>query len=180
MSDFPFGKVYDFLARPILEITLPPEDVLPMMAMIHVESGEIVKMNNFPDDLVVRFFRDSNGKAMLGQAIREAMTTISSVKRFSESACLVLITEAYFKEVNKPPAEEVKRLMKTSLVGDSEAQECMMISIYRPELVRMGALPISADRTVSYREMFPVEGKLKGKFSLAPEEDDLPNGEKFH
>lgn len=180
MSEFSFELVYEFISRPICDTQLPPEDVPPMMSMLYVEDGKIARISHIPDEIVLRFFTGSNGKALLGQAIRETMSLISSGDKFGLTACLVLITEAYFKEVEASKKETIDQLMKTSLVDDPQARECMMVSIYRPELVRMGALPINADRTVSYRELFPMDGKFAGRLSLTPKEEDLPDGAKFH
>ena len=56
MPDFPFEKVYDFIANPLVGAQLPAKDLNPAVMTLCVENGEIVQVAKMLPEKVVLYF----------------------------------------------------------------------------------------------------------------------------
>lgn len=156
MTNFPFEAVYDYFAKPIVEQGIGDGIFGPLFVTVGVEDGEVVHAMPYPEALIGKFFENGAGKEAFGRVITKALEKIAD-----ETFCLVLAMESYYKKQNK----ETPRDMTKSLADDQDAEEGILIVVYRPEGSRAGMLPILAGRKVEYsplRDGKPVEGRLAG------------------
>jgi len=172
--NFPFKEVYEHFALPLCTMDLTDGIFPPTIAIVKTEKGKIVNVEILPELAVGLFFRSSEGKANLGQFIRESMGHIGKLPY-----CLVLMTEAYYKTVISTPETDIEALGKSSLTNDPEAQECVVITIHTPDSVQMGYLPFDTNRKLKF---VPLEMNIKatGRLTNHPEKDDLPAGMNVH
>jgi len=161
MREFPYEEVYKHFAEPIVKNGLPEETMNPMMWIVNTDWKKITDLELAPEEQTAKYFRDYGGKTALGKVIRLSVSEIGT-----NPYCIVLISEAYQKMVNKPSEEQLPQVRKGSLENDPEAEEVVMISIYRPEGTRMGVLPIAADRTVKFAPLY--ENSVHGRLTTHP------------
>lgn len=179
MEEFPFQKVYDHFAQPMVVLSPVPIDLAPSLAIVRMKGEEIENITILPDEHVALFFRNASGKAALGEFLR---MSLGLAKANNEPICLVLMAESYFKQTSIEGSKEetLKRLQKQSLANDPDASECIMISIYRPDEMRMGVMSLNEDRSLNYAPLMPTDGKISGRLTNHPDKDDLPEGMTSH
>lgn len=170
MEEFPFQTVYDHFAHELVLRAPVPEDIAPSLCLVRLNDGEIVDVTELPWEQVALFFSNASGKVALGNFLRKALSVAQYVK---EPLCFVLIAEAYFKQakLEGSKAETLKRMKNGSLADDPVASECIMISIYRPDTMRMGVLSLAADRMLNYAPLMPTDGDIVGSLTLNPDVD---------
>lgn len=179
MDNFPFQKVYDHFAQPMVLLSPVPVNFAPSLAIVRMKGDEIDSITLLPEEHVGRFFRDSSGKTALGEFLRMALSMAAQI---NEPVCLVLIAESYFKqqEMKGSKEETLNNLKGKSLADDPDASECIMISVYRPEQMRMGVLQLRQDRSLSYAALMPTDGAISGRLTPNPSKEDLPSGMTAH
>jgi len=160
---FPFENVYRHFADEILKDGLGKEGLEPFMAIVKTDWNAIEDIQFIPNILTNKFFSSSLGKDFLGDLIRKVIKEIGT-----NPFCLVIVSEAYFKEMKKPSEEAIKHLEKASLQYDVEAKECIMISIYGPGEQRMGILKIGSDRSLTDDGLLPL-GDITGRMTNNPD-----------
>ncbi len=115
-----------------------------------------------------RFFVGPGGTAALGDFIRMVTPAMGA-----EPVCLVLITEAYYLEVPKDQCETMEDAKKARGKGRLEhhpqSKECVMIKMYRPDVMRCGMLKILPGRLVEYMPLIEEQADLGGNLSLNPD-----------
>lgn len=166
MEEFPFQKVYDHFAHQLVMAGKVPEDIGPSLIIIRLKDGEIERETPLDGNMVGMFFNGSSGKALLGQFIRESMNL---AKKMGESVGMVLMSEAYcrFGEGGKKEAEKIMK--RGSLADDPEARECVMVTVYSPDDMRMGTLPMDENRNLTYAPLLFTDAKFMGSLTTNPE-----------
>lgn len=179
MEEFPFQKVYDYFAQPLVLASPVPKDLAPSLCIVTANGKEITRVTQLPEEQIALFFRNSAGKIALGNFLRMAL---SAAKEMDEPICLVLIAESYFKQatIEGSKEETLKRLKKRSLADDPDASECIMITIYRPDTMRMGILLLQEDRTVTYSPLMPTDGEIVGSMTLNPDVESAKKAATAH
>ncbi len=173
MNEFPFQTVYDYFAMPLVTHGLSSELFDPMMCTVAMIDDKIVACTPLPR--VERFFRNGGGKDALGMFLRTSMALIGD-----SAYCLVLMSEAWYKSIQNSDNKPLKDVRpRGSLENDPDAQECIMITIYRPEGTRMGTLFINPDRSLTYSPLHNSTS-IGGRLSTHPDREDLPEGMTQH
>lgn len=159
MNAFPFEVVYDYFANGMVRDGLEDDIMPPTLWLVGLNDvGSVGTVRQLDD--ISSFFETRQTKALMGQFIREAVAEIGD-----SLTCLVLMSEAYMKLEKGTKAEDVSQ--KGSLADDPEAKEIVMISVYRPEDMRIGGCPINEDRSVTYAPLQKCTSSA-GSMSLNP------------
>jgi hypothetical protein len=164
MKPFSFETVYEYFARICVEAGLPKDgEHPPMMFLVQTLDDQIVSAKDLP---TVHFFRDNAGKDRLGMLLSMIVPNLPA------NMCLVLMSEAYVRTLQAEPGEKIKDArargnVPQSLADDPQAEEVLLIQIYRPGETRMGRLPIKPDRSLEYRPLEEQHTWAEGR--LVPE-----------
>lgn len=175
MPDFPFEAVHEHFARKLDGLKLDQGDMPRIVALVQTDGTKVQGLDILPISQTELFFRSKENKQNLGQFIREVVAS------FGDSmGCVVVICEAYIKQFKVRSDDEIKKIRdESSLANDPEASLVVMIQIYTASEMRVAQLPIDNDRVVSYAGLMPAL-TAQGRMSLRPDEEDLPNGAKYH
>ncbi len=165
--EFPFQTVYDHFARPIVTMGLKEKMFDPRMFLAFMRGNEIDRITELPH--IERFFGSEGGKDTLGMFVRTSMAMVGDME-----ICMVLMSEAWYKVIpnsDNKPLKDVRP--RGSIANDPDSQECIMITIYRPEGTRMGTLYINPDRSLTYSPLHKSTS-IGGRLSTHPDREDLP------
>lgn len=162
MNDFPFDAVYDHFARRLVATKLRDEMLEPCLFSVVVTDGEII-VRPYPS--IASFFTSASGKAALGEVIREVTMALR------DDMCLVMVSEAWAKAVPLSHSDQHDR--RHELGSDPDANEVIVIFIYRPDAMRTGYMSIGPKRSVTYQPLNADEQRYGGRMTLAPDVDPV-------
>lgn len=175
-TEFPFEAVHAHFAKPLVGLDISGFDFPPVLAFVLTDETGIAKVDLVPPFITEKYFRDISGKVALGQFIREAVAKIGDFP-----ACIVMICEAYYREIcGKSAMQKAQQTHREGLANDPEAKECIFIQIYTATDERHSRMPITSGRVIEYAPLDTELIKASGRFSMHPEEADLPDGARFH
>lgn len=171
---FPFEAVHDQLARAIIAKGIPKNAMMPPgLLIVSVDGSQIVDVTPMPAET---FLESLATKQLLNRFLN------ITVPRLPANTCLALISEAYHRTVEKTGDITNSKDLKAehnipdSLEDDPLAIEVVSIQLFRPESMRVGALPIRPDRTLEYRPLDEPHEVASGRF--VPESTKPPKAAK--
>lgn len=147
---FPFQKVYDQYTKPLDGIQLeanPPFG--PVLMTIKMVDGKPKILGLIPPIVTLAFFIKQNGKELLDEFINGKMKAEDN-----DDLCMVLMHEGFMKWPNGDMNEEQKQAMRQKgLMNDPQARYVILVCIYHRSGMRVGFLPLSNSKRISYAPM---------------------------